>query len=108
DGNGSNDDTCTNACISAACGDGFVKSSGSGPLETCDDGNLVSGDGCDANCKPTGCPNGVVTAGETCDDGNLVSGDGCDVNCTPTGCNNGIISPGEDCEDGNLVDGDGC
>ena len=34
-----------------------------GPGEQCDDGNLVSGDGCDANCTVTACGNGIVTAG---------------------------------------------
>jgi len=49
-----------------ACGDGAVTPSSG---EQCDDGNLVDGDGCDSNCTPTGCGNGIVTAGETCDDG---------------------------------------
>jgi cysteine-rich repeat protein len=49
--------------------------------ETCDDGNLTSGDGCDANCTTTACGNGVPTAGEACDDGNLASGDGCSPAC---------------------------
>jgi cysteine-rich repeat protein len=35
-------------------------------LEVCDDGNLTSGDGCDATCKPTGCASGVATSGELC------------------------------------------
>lgn len=76
--------------------------------EICDDNNLISGDGCDENCTPTGCGNGVVTAGETCDDSNAVDGDGCDSNCTVTACGNGIRTAGEACEDGNLDDGDGC
>src|SRR5262245_7312456 len=58
------------------CGNHVVE-----PPEVCDDGNLVSGDGCDANCTPTGCGNGVVTAGEECDDGNQVSGDCCSATC---------------------------
>src|SRR5262245_27703666 len=49
--------------------------------ELCDDGNLVSGDGCDINCTPTGCGNGVVTLGEECDDGNLLPGDCCSPTC---------------------------
>ncbi|HYC23921.1 MAG TPA: DUF4215 domain-containing protein, partial [Candidatus Bathyarchaeia archaeon] len=80
-----------------ACGDGAVTPSSG---EQCDDGNLVDGDGCDSNCTPTGCGNGIVTAGETCDDGNLIDGDGCDSNCTPTGCGNGIVTAGETCDDG--------
>lgn len=87
------------------CGDGFIACAGN---ELCDDGNLTDGDGCDSNCTPTGCGNGVITAGETCDDGNLVDDDGCDSNCTPTGCGNGIVTSGELCDDGNLIDGDGC
>jgi cysteine-rich repeat protein len=45
--------------------------------EQCDDGNLVSGDGCDFNCTPTGCGNRVVTAGEQCDAGTANGLDGC-------------------------------
>ncbi|MFO0547520.1 MAG: FG-GAP-like repeat-containing protein [Polyangiaceae bacterium] len=52
--------------------------------ETCDDGNLVDGDGCDSNCTSTGCGNGILTAGEVCDDGNLTSGDGCAGDCLST------------------------
>lgn len=76
--------------------------------EDCDDGNVVNGDGCDANCTFTGCGNGIQTAGEACDDGNPIDGDGCDTNCTITGCGNGIVTAGEDCDDGNAVSGDGC
>ncbi|HEV7731104.1 MAG TPA: right-handed parallel beta-helix repeat-containing protein [Candidatus Binatia bacterium] len=63
------------------------------PPEACDDGDLVSGDGCDANCTVTACGNGVVTAGEQCDDGNLVAGDCCGAACqfeaTGTPCDDG-------------------
>jgi fibro-slime domain-containing protein len=51
--------------------------------EQCDDGNEVSGDGCEANCTHrTGCGNGKLEAGEQCDDGNTKSGDGCTEFCT--------------------------
>jgi len=40
------------------CGDGVLD-----PGEQCDDGNAVDGDGCDSNCTPTGCGNGIRTAG---------------------------------------------
>jgi cysteine-rich repeat protein len=40
------------------CGDGFL-----GPNEGCDDGNLIDGDGCSANCIPEDCGNNVVDAG---------------------------------------------
>jgi len=86
------------------CGDGIVESQ----CEVCDDGNVIDGDGCDSNCKPSACGNGVVAGDEQCDDGNVTSGDGCDANCTPTGCGNGIVTAGEQCDDGNLTDSDGC
>ncbi|MBK8265465.1 MAG: VCBS repeat-containing protein [Nannocystis sp.] len=60
------------------CGDGELNS----PLEVCDDGNQVDGDGCEANCQLTiECGNGVVQGSEQCDDGNLDPGDGCDEFC---------------------------
>jgi cysteine-rich repeat protein len=49
--------------------------------EECDDANAVDGDGCDSNCRVTGCGNGVVTDAEQCDDGNVEAGDGCDASC---------------------------
>jgi MYXO-CTERM domain-containing protein len=97
------DDVKVTACPSQICGNNAVEGT-----EGCDDGNTVSGDGCDANCTPTACGNAIVTMGETCDDGNTVSGDGCDANCTPTACGNTIVTAGEACDDGNAVEGDGC
>ncbi len=55
--------------------------------EECDDGNDVSGDGCEPGCtlKPSvSCSNGVKDADEECDDGNRISGDGCESNCKLT------------------------
>jgi len=62
---------------SLSCGDSHVD-----PGEECDDGNKVSGDGCDANCTFTRCGNGISTAGEQCDDGNTLDGDCCSATCT--------------------------
>jgi cysteine-rich repeat protein len=62
--------------------------------EQCDDGNLVDGDGCDSNCTPTGCGNGIVTAGEQCDDGNTVDGDCCSATCQ-------LEADGSRCDDKN-------
>jgi cysteine-rich repeat protein len=64
--------------------------------EECDDGNLTNCDGCDSNCRVTGCGNGVVTSGEECDDGNEVDLDGCDSDCTPSQCtiDGGQMVPG--------------
>ena len=78
-----------------ACGNGVLEPSND---ETCDDGNLISGDGCSDSCQvepgydcSSGtcvliepdelCGNGVVDDGEVCDDGNTTSGDGCASNC---------------------------
>lgn len=61
------------------CGDGILHGS-----EICDDENQLSGDGCDANCTPTGCGNGIVTEGEACDDGNRLDGDVCVADCSRT------------------------
>lgn len=62
------------------CGDNKVDSLFG---EQCDDGNRVSGDGCEANCtNRVGCGNGVQEPGEECDDGNTVSKDGCSEFCT--------------------------
>jgi cysteine-rich repeat protein len=91
----------TTTSVTDVCGDGEKA-----PAEECDDGNGISGDGCDSNCTPTGCGNNVTTNMEGCDDGNLTDGDGCDSNCTPTGCDNGIVTDGEECDDGGLTDPD--
>ncbi|MBK8258119.1 MAG: DUF4215 domain-containing protein [Polyangiaceae bacterium] len=97
------DDVKVSACPAQVCGNNTIEGT-----ETCDDGNLTNGDGCDSNCTVTACGNNIVTMGETCDDGNTTSGDGCDANCTPTGCGNGIATSGEACDDGNATEGDGC
>lgn len=78
------------------------------PGEACDDGNGVDGDGCDQNCSVSACGNAVVAGSETCEDGNVVDGDGCDSNCTLTECGNGVVTAEEACDDGNTSDGDGC
>lgn len=59
------------------CGDGVTEAP-----ESCDDGNSLSGDGCDANCTVTGCGNGILTPGEACDDANAAAGDCCSPTCT--------------------------
>jgi cysteine-rich repeat protein len=86
------------------CGNNVVE-----PNETCDDGNLVDGDGCDSNCTVTACGNGVLTAGEACDDGNTSNTDACLDTCVAASCNDGFVHAGvESCEDGNTNPGDGC
>jgi cysteine-rich repeat protein len=95
---------CLCGAGNTSCGDAVLDSK----CEICDDGNRVDGDGCDSNCKPSACGNGVVAGAEQCDDGNSASGDGCDANCTTTRCGNSIVTAGESCDDGNGIDGDGC
>jgi cysteine-rich repeat protein len=79
----------------------------------CDDGNLDDDDGCDSNCTPTGCGNGVTTAGisspaEELDDGNSDPTDAW-VNCQPAQCGDGFVWAGDEaCDDGNEVPYDGC
>jgi len=73
--------TCTTgACSPAACGNLIVDSS-----EICDDGNLVAGDGCSADCMSREkCGNDRVDSavGEQCDSGPPgLSGDGCTSRC---------------------------
>ncbi|MFO0712955.1 MAG: DUF4215 domain-containing protein [Sandaracinus sp.] len=73
-----------------ACGDGSVDGT-----ETCDDMDLMPGDGCDASChiesgwscmgEPSVCMalcgNGALDPTEMCDDGALAAGDGCSATC---------------------------
>lgn len=59
----------------AVCGNGIIETG-----EKCDDGNVVGGDECPADCKDP-CGNGVVEGGEKCDDGNAINGDGCSDHC---------------------------
>ena len=66
-------------CVPIECGNWLRD-----PLEMCDDGNTLSGDGCSADCTTDEtCGNGVIdpARGETCDLGDLASHDGCDSQC---------------------------
>ncbi len=96
----------------ATCGDRVITAP-----ETCDDGNMVPGDGCDAMCMreaSSTCGNGTTEPpAEECDDGNTMSGDGCSATCRvepPPSCGNGTLelALGEECDDGNTAPGDGC
>ncbi len=110
----------------AVCGNGEVEAG-----ESCDDGDVASGDGCSAQCQvedgyqcpPKGgkciktnveakCGNSVVEGEETCDDGSRQNGDGCDADChveagydcPPTG---GACTKKRHCGDGILAREDG-
>jgi len=75
------------------CLDGGTVMPGYG-METCDDGNQDSADGCNPNCVRE-CGNSAIEGAEACDDGNLNDGDGCSsscslepgfLECSPMGC----------------------
>jgi len=88
-------------CTPTGCGDHWISES-----EECDDGNLISGDGCSSSCHyedffscrrehlvkhrcpgnvsvciPV-CGDGTRVGVEECDDGNNLGNDGCDALCT--------------------------
>lgn len=79
------------------CGNGRLEAG-----EACDDGNVASGDGCDADCgaepAETACGDGIRQAGEECDDGDLQPGDGCDDECREEECGNSRKDSGEECD----------
>lgn len=105
----------------AVCGNGFVSGS-----EACDDGNSMSGDGCDASCKKefgqtcsnnAQCGSGFCdSSGNMCacdDDADCPMGQNCNLVSNPNvcvipSCGNSLIDPGETCDDGNQTNGDGC
>jgi cysteine-rich repeat protein len=105
---GGNSATCDADCSSAICGDGFVNPAAgetcdnildsptcdadctlpvcgdnhwNRTVEQCDDGNLVSGDGCSSTCRLEHCGDGRLDPFEDCDDGNHINGDGCNAFC---------------------------
>jgi fibro-slime domain-containing protein len=114
----------------SACGNGKPTSN-----EACDDGNVMDGDGCSADCKVVTpgyqcrvpgrkcvpfCGDGQLIGGENCDDGNGMSGDGCSSTCltepgwscmgapsvcTASECGNMVVDPGEGCDLGPELNG---
>ncbi len=138
DGSGSSStttdtDTDTGGEEGDVCGDGER-----GATESCDDGNIEVGDGCDETCTvepdfrcpvpnvpcvPIVCGDGKVESPEMCDDGNAAGGDGCDESCgleagyacilpgtlcQAAECGDGMVAGFEVCDDGNVDVGDGC
>lgn len=84
------------ACRVIACGDGVVED-----VEACDDGNLINGDGCSADCRSIeACGNGIVdrAVGEHCDDANTDELDGCRNDCTFPLCGDGRVDAFETCD----------
>jgi cysteine-rich repeat protein len=106
DGNGIDNDSCSNACVQATCGDGVVQLANN---ERCDDGNADDGDGCTAACELERCGDGVVSGAEACDDGNADDLDACRNTCEAAACGDGVVQVGvEACDDGNDDDRDAC
>jgi|GEM_PF-4369879 len=87
-------------CFPTLCGDGVIDFDWETQTgESCEDGNVLPGDGCDALCKTEPgwacrwdgcsqvvCGDGVVVRGdfgdgEQCDDGDTDNGDGCNEQC---------------------------
>lgn len=129
DGNRVSEDGCSTSCLPEFCGDGIVQpglgelcdswecnGTCSGPivcgdglvdaLETCDDGNDDSEDGCSSECQVEVCGDGIVQPG---------LGEGCDgePRCRPDcsemiPCGDGVIEWPEYCDDGNAIGDDGC
>jgi cysteine-rich repeat protein len=99
---------CLPSCKSAACGDNFIQAD----VETCDDGNVVDGDGCSDVCETEECGNGIDDPMEECDDGNDVDDDDCRNTCVPAECGDMIVAVNatepETCDDGNTDDTDNC
>ncbi|CAI2360304.1 unnamed protein product [Moneuplotes crassus] len=81
------------------CGDGIMHNTPQ--VFSCDDGNMINGDGCDQFCETepyhycaashlgksiceSSCGNGEknLVDNESCDDGNIFNGDGCSSECT--------------------------
>jgi len=73
-------------CVPSVCGDGFPDTGGS---EECDDGNDITGDGCEGDCTYS------CHGDEECDDGHDCTSDA----CSPTlhKCIHTIMSGGDPC-----------
>jgi cysteine-rich repeat protein len=90
--------SCLYNCSYGFCGDGYIVSlSGWVPLEGCDDGNTINGDGCSSNCQ--------IEYGYSCMD-ELVNGPSPSL-CFPI-CGDGLINGDEECDDNNTNNWDGC
>jgi cysteine-rich repeat protein len=104
DGNTSDGDLCSSACVPTECGDGVVN-----PGEECDDANTEDNDGCSRACVLEECGDGDTQESEECDDGNSNDNDACTNVCTlPPVCGDGLEQDGEECDDGNTIDDDTC
>ena len=98
--------TCAGgACAVPQCGDG-----GRRAAEVCDDGNTVSGDGCNGTCSSNeSCGNGILELAEECDCGDAahpgpaschdtVNGGGLPQRLHARALGDGVVDPGEVCD----------
>jgi MYXO-CTERM domain-containing protein len=110
-----------NICVNPGCGNGIVE-----VTEACDDGNTISGDGCNSICfreigqactLPGQCASGFCDPANNacaCDQSiDCPMGQLCNTVANPNicvmpGCGNNVLEAGEACEDGNIINGDGC
>ena len=93
-------------CKPAVPGNGTIEGG-----EQCDDGNALSGDGCNVSCELEVCGDGLLNNGglEQCDDGNQDNDDGCSSVCRKERCGDGLVNNlKEQCDDDNVDSGDGC
>jgi cysteine-rich repeat protein len=89
DGNGNDNDDCSNDCIAPGCGDGTVDVKDG---ETCDPpGSPAGGNGNDCRNDCTVCGDGVVDPGEDCDDQDGIDIDECRNDCSEPFCGDGRI-----------------
>jgi uncharacterized protein (TIGR03382 family) len=84
----------------STCGNNTVEG-----LESCDDNNTMSNDGCSSMCVTESCGDGVVQMSEQCDDTNANEGDGCSTACVLPVVADDIVPPDGPSSDG---DGGGC
>ena len=99
DGNDGNEDSCTQYCKIAVCGDGYVQPSNG---ERCDDKNRINTDSCNNECQ-TNATTVVTTTTVT----TVTNNDGGTTTVvTPKNelafCGNNIVEAGEECDDGLL------
>ena len=94
---------CNPACRFSFCGDGYTRPE----IESCDDANAESGDGCDTECRIE--PGWRCDATETSEDStrNRRPANAGGAACAPI-CGDGMLRGNESCDDANTESGDGC
>ena len=86
DGNSLNSDNCLNSCNLNICGDGYVKTGGTGIKEQCDDGNNDNTDECTNICEIKKCGTDLAS----CEIGDT-------INCSELGHGFGTVTCNDAC-----------